>query len=161
MRLNPTILDKLLAGGAVAGDPLHRDAPVFDIDGFTETALQSNVRRELAWLLNTTNLDSAVALDRCPEVKSSVLNYGVADLAGKAQSRMAVAQRAGRIREAVQAFEPRLDPARLSVEVSAMSERENALTFTITGDITSAVQALRVQYVTDIEVDTGNVEVRE
>jgi type VI secretion system protein ImpF len=158
-RLNPTLLDKLMAG---APGGAFAEASVFaDLDSFTETALQANVRRELAWLLNTTNLESALDLARCPEVRTSVLNYGVADLAGKAQSRVAVAARASRIREAVQAFEPRLSTARLAVEVSAMSERENAITFTITDDITSAVQAMHVQYVTDIEVDTGAVEVRE
>jgi type VI secretion system protein ImpF len=174
-RLNPTLLDKLVVDLSLSG--LREDEGVApsaetgrqslryysfaNLDKFTEEALQANVRRELAWLLNTTNLDSAVKLTRYPQVRTSVLNYGVADLAGKAQSRTAVMARASKIREAVIAFEPRLDPDRLSVEVSSKSERENAVTYTITGDIAAAVQSIRVQYLTDIEVDTGAANVRE
>jgi type VI secretion system protein ImpF len=156
-RINPTLLDKLGAGLLSTG--LRADFA--NLEKFTEDALLGNVRRELAWLLNTTNLDSAVKLARYPQVKTSVLNYGVADLAGKALSQAAVAARASKIREAVAAFEPRLDPNGLSVEISSKSERENALTFAITGDITSAVQAIHVRYLTDIEVDTGAASVRE
>jgi type VI secretion system protein ImpF len=174
-RLNPTLLDKLVADlplsglredeGAASGKETGRgDLRYYsfaNLDKFTEEALQTNIRRELAWLLNTTNLESAVKLASYPQVKTSVLNYGVADLSGKAQSRSAVVARASKIREAVAAFEPRLDPSRLAVEISAKSERENAVTYTITGDITSAVQSIRVQYLTDIEVDTGAANVRE
>ena len=174
-RLNPTLLDKLLADSSLAGLREDDGKPqsletgrqslryynFANIDKFTEKALLANVRRELAWLLNTTNLDSAVKLARYPQVKTSVLNYGVADLTGKAQSRTAVLARASKIREAVTAFEPRLDPDRLSVEINSKSERENAVTYLIAGDVTSAVRSISVQYMTDIEVDTGAANVRE
>jgi type VI secretion system protein ImpF len=156
-RLNPTLLDKLVADLPQSGLRVN----FANLDKFTEEALLANVRRELAWLLNTTNLDSALKLAGHAQVRTSVLNYGVADLAGKAQSHMAVVARASKIREAVVAFEPRLDPNRLSVEISSKSERENAITYAITGDITSAVQAIHVRYLTDIEIDTGAANVRE
>lgn len=183
-RINPTIFDKLAASQETprrAGDsgpamPEARDvgqSVITGVDGFKqgimrvdlerygESALRANVRRELGWLLNTTNLESTVDLDAYPRVKTSVLNYGVADLAGKAQSRLAIAARAAKIRDAIKAFEPRLDQNILTVEAVSTSARENAVTYVIAGDITSAVEALRVQFYTDVETDTGAADVRE
>ena len=176
-RLNPTLFDKLVAGLELSGlresenAPLSPDAELSyqsfryyafaNLDKFSESALRANVRRELAWLLNTTNLESTIDLSPYPRVKTSVLNYGVSDLAGQAQSRLAIHSRAHHIQEAIMAFEPRLDPKQLSVESSLKPERENAVTYVITGDITSAVESMHVQYLTDVEADTGAANVRE
>ena len=175
--LNPTLFDKLVSHLELSGlrgqtgeNPaleastiqlfsLHYD--LANVDRFTESGLRANVRRELAWLMNTTNLESGVDLSAYPEVRVSVLNYGVADLTGKAQSRAAIQARAAKIRQAIIAFEPRLEQATLSVDVRTSNERDNAVTFVIAGDITSAVHALKARYVADIEFETGVAEVRE
>src|SRR5579862_1717332 len=102
-RLNPTLFDKLVAdleldglrvdddgeakGGADANRSTLRFYTVPRIERFNEAALRSTVRRELYWLLNTTNLDAVEDLEPYPHVKVSVLNYGVPDLAGKALTR--------------------------------------------------------------------------
>jgi type VI secretion system protein ImpF len=176
-RLNPTLFDKLVAHLELGGlrsregetsnavnDVVQRGLLHYDlanVDRFTEAGLRGNVRRELAWLMNTTNFESGQDLAAFPNVRTSVLNYGVADLTGKAQSRESIQARAARIKQAILAFEPRLDAASLSIEVRPTLERENAVTFVISGDITAAVQALKVRYVADIEVDTGAASVRD
>lgn len=175
-RINPTLFDKLVAGVEIAGLKRRADAPdagksghnadlmqylTADIDRFGEAALRANVRRELTWLLNTTHLESLVDLAPYPQVRTSVLNYGIADLTGKSHSRAAMLARAAKIREAITTFEPRLDPKSLAVEVRSGAERQNTLTYLIAGDITAAVHALNVQYITEIEVDTGAATVRE
>jgi type VI secretion system protein ImpF len=58
-------------------------------------------------------------------------------------------------------FEPRMDPERLEVEPVGTAERVNAVTYVIRGDVTAAVQAMPVEFKTDIEVDTASVIVRE
>ena len=131
------------------------------IERFNESALRATVRRELAWLLNTTNLAAAIDLDPYPQVRTSVLNYGVPDLAGKSVSRRLILQRAREIRAAIRAFEPRFDEDSLNVEISDTVERENAVTFVIHGDIRSAVRAIPVKIRTDVESDTAAVTVRE
>ncbi|MDP3550850.1 MAG: type VI secretion system baseplate subunit TssE [Novosphingobium sp.] len=131
------------------------------IERFNESALRATVRRELAWLLNTTNLESSVDLDNYPQVRTSVLNYGVSDLAGKSLNSRAVLRRAREIRDAVQAFEPRIDPASLHVELSDKVERENSLTFVIEADVRSAVRAIPIKLRTDVEADSSAVTVRE
>jgi type VI secretion system protein ImpF len=173
-KLNPTLFDKLASGG-VSGlrasrleetaEEINRfslrNYELANIDRYTESALRFNVRRELAWIMNTTSLESAQDISTAPHVRTSVVNYGVADLTGKSHSRREIDARARKIRDSIIAFEPRLEPASLQVEARAAAERENAVTFVITGDITSAVQALKVQYLTDIEVDTGAATVRD
>ena len=40
-------------------------------------------------------------------------------------------------------------------------QKENSVTYIIRGDVTAAVQAMPVEFKTDIEVDTASVTVRE
>ncbi len=172
-RLNPTLFDKLVAGneigglrgGEIEGVEYRRDhmpsVSVHNLERFNEQALRATVRREMAWLLNTTRLESAVDLTNYPQVRTSVLNYGVPDLAGKALGSAQVRQRAQEIRTAIRAFEPRIDPTTLEVEISDQRERSNSLTFVIRADVTSAVRAIPIEFRTDLEVDTASVTVRE
>ena len=174
-RLNPTLFDKLVADLEIEG--LHEnqnDRRSTDIGGsvmrfytvprierFNEAALRTTVKRELSWLLNTTNLGAVEDLTPYPQVKTSVLNYGVPDLAGKTLTKRVIQGRAREIRDAIRAFEPRLDPQRLEVEAISEVQKENAVTYIIRGDVTAAVQAMPVEFKTDIEVDTASVTVRE
>ena len=174
-RLNPTLFDKLTADLTIDG--LHdtqtdvsrgeaarsnlRFYTVPKIERFNEAALRATVMREINWILNTTSLESVEDLEPYPEVKTSVLNYGVRDLAGKTLSSRVVQSRARQIRDAVRAFEPRMDPAHLDVEAMTTAERENAVTYVIRGDVTAAVQAMPVEFKTDVELDTSAVTVRE
>ena len=172
-RLNPTLFDKLVGGLEVDGlidssggqgvssRETMRNYSVPQLERFTEEALRATVRRELAWLLNTTNLGAVVDLAPYPHVQTSVLNYGVPDLAGKAHSRRVVLQRARDIRAAIRTFEPRMDEASLMVEPTEDRERENSVTYVIHGDVRSAVRALPVQFRTDVEADTASVVVRD
>jgi len=174
-RLNPTLFDKLVADldieelreadmtrrAADIGGSIMRFYTVPRIERFNEAALRATVRRELSWLLNTTNLGSVQDLDPYPEVKTSVLNYGVPDLAGKTLTTRVIQGRAREIRDAVRAFEPRMDPRRIDVEALSQMEKENAVTYVIRGDVTAAVQAMPVEFKTDVEIDTAAVTVRE
>jgi type VI secretion system protein ImpF len=172
-RLNPTLFDKLVggleleglidqdSGGSSVSRDTMRSYSVPRLERFTEEALRTTVRRELAWLLNTTNLNSVVDLSPYPHVATSVLNYGVPDLAGRTLSRRVILQRARDIRAAIRTFEPRIDETTLVVEPSEDRERENATTFLVRGDVRSAVRALPVQFRTDVEADTAAVTVRD
>jgi type VI secretion system protein ImpF len=170
-RVNATLFDKLVGGmeveglvqrggGAVSRETM-RSYVVPRIDRFNEEALRSTVKRELAWLLNTINLESLVDLEPYPQVRTSVLNYGVPDLAGKSGSRRVVLQRARDIRAAIRAFEPRVDDQSLVVQPVDERERENAATYVVQGDIRSAVQALPMKFRTDVEFDSAAVTVRD
>lgn len=172
-RLNPTLFDKLVADSEISGmrgedmDKIEasREAmryySVPRLERFNEAALLATVRRELAWLLNTTHLGAVIDLEDYPHVQTSVLNYGVPDMAGKSLSRRMIAQRARDIRNTIRAFEPRIEEKSLVVEPIDSIERVNSITYLIQGDITSAVKAMPVKFRTDIEADTAAATVRE
>ena len=171
-RLTPTLFDKLVTdleisgmrdgeGEADVAPEKFRYYSVPRIERFTEAALRATIRRDLAWLLNTTSLESLVDLESYPEVQSSVLNYGLSDLAGRTLNRRAVLARAREIRRAVRLFEPRLARDSLTVDVAESDVSPNTLTFLIQGDITAAAQVMPVKFRTEVEAETAAVNVRE
>ncbi|UYY57218.1 type VI secretion system baseplate subunit TssE [Sphingomonas sp. S2-65] len=131
------------------------------LDRFNEAALRATIRRELAWLLNTTNIEAVYDLEPYPRVQDSVLNFGLTDLAGKTLTRRAVLQRAREIRKAIRRFEPRLAEKSLTVEPTEDPERPNSITFMIRGDITAAAHAMPVKFRTELDPETVAVDVRE
>jgi type VI secretion system protein ImpF len=173
-RLTPTLFDKLVADIEMAGlrdegenTPViarenFRFYTVPQIERFNETALRNTIRRELAWLLNTTNFGATFELEPYPRVQTSVLNYGVPDMAGKTLERRALLQRAREIRAAVRDFEPRIDGKTLVVEtVEQLDDDRHQVTFVIQGDITAAAQAMPVKFHTHIDPETASVDVAE
>lgn len=178
-RFTPTLLDKLtsgstpdgltdsIEGGERGANPSQysptglRFYTVPNIERYGESAVQATVRRELAWLLNTTHLGASVDLEAYPAVATSVLNYGVPDLAGQSISDWAIEARARDIRAAIEAFEPRLDPTTLSVNRRAAGERENAVTYVVEGAVHGAAADAEIRLLTDVEADTGAVTVRD
>lgn len=172
-RLTPTLFDKLVADLDISGLTSEstetamisrenfRHYSVPKLERFNEAALRSTVRRDLAWLLNTTNVESLVDLTPYPEVQTSVVNYGLTDLSGKTLTRRAVLQRAREIRRAIRLFEPRIDRDSIGVEPSGEESSAQALVYIITGSIAAAASAMPVKFRTEIEPETASVQVRE
>lgn len=172
-RLTPTLYDKLVAdleisGMRDAGDDLpavsrekFRYYSVPRLESFNETALRATVRRDLAWLFNTTNIESLVDLDRYPHVRESVLNFGLSDLAGRTLDRRTVLARAREIRRAIRLFEPRLAKEGLAVDPIEDPDDPHSLTYLIQGSIGAAVHAMPVKFRTEVEAETASVNVRE
>ena len=172
-RLTPTLFDKLVADLEISGlRDMAEDAPdvaqekfrhysVPRLERFNESALRATIRRDLAWLLNTTNLGSLVDLEPYPRVQESVLNYGLSDLAGRTLNRRAVLARAREIRKAIRVYEPRMRHDSLTVDPIDDDAQPHSLTFLIQGDITSAAQTMPVKFRTEVEAETTAVNVRE
>lgn len=172
-RLTPTLFDKLVSDVDMAGlreegsnTPVvarenFRFYTVPQLERFNEAALRATVRRELAWLLNTTNFGATRDLEPYPHIRTSVLNYGLPDLAGKTLARRSLLQRAKEIRAAVRDFEPRIDAGTLTVETVEHEEHRYQVTFIISGDITAAAQAMPVKFHTHVDPDTASVDVEE
>jgi type VI secretion system protein ImpF len=172
-RLTPTLFDKLVADIDISGmRDMSDDAPdvarekfryysVPRLERFNETALRATIRRDLAWLFNTTNLESLVDLEPYPLVAESVLNFGLTDLTGRTLNRRAVLARAREIRRAIRLYEPRLNREGLTVDPVDDTDTPHALTYLIQGDITSAAQVMPVKFRTEIEAETATVNVRE
>src|SRR5215210_6399303 len=119
LRLTPTLFDKLVADVEISGiltkeapevlTEVMRHYPVPELKRFGEAALRATVKRDLAWLLNTTQFGARGELEGYGEIETSVLNYGVPDLAGRSLHTRTILDRAREIRSAIRVFETRID----------------------------------------------------
>lgn len=172
-RLTPTLFDKLVADIDMAGlvdsetdrttvaRENFRFYTVPQIERFNEAALRGTVKRELGWLMNTTNFGATYSLEGYPQVETSVLNYGMPDMAGRSQHRRSILQRAREIRTAILHFEPRIDAKSLVVDTVERADHVHQVSFVIQGDITAAAHAMPVKFHTHIDPDTASVAVEE
>src|ERR1051325_4639249 len=111
-RLQPSLLDRL------TDDDPERKQESRDRRVLSPARLRECVRRDLTWLLNTTNLASSQNLDAEPNVARSVLNYGMPDLAGHTASSVDVRSLERMLLKVIWDFEPRL--VKSSVKVKLM-----------------------------------------
>ena len=121
------------------------------------------LQRDLSWLLNTCHLAATEDLSEYPEVATSVLNYGIPDLAGQSLSGVDVDSLERLVKQAVVAFEPRI--LRSSVRVDAIVDSghmsHNALTLQIAGDLWAQPVPVDVVLRTEFDLESGLVSVRE
>ena len=131
--------------------------------GFSLDRLREAVKRDLAWLFNTTHLAATQDLSAYPYVEQSVLNYGLPDLSGKAVAGIDDKELERLIRLAIRNFEPRL--LNESIRVRALPPAENAehniLRFEIEADLWGEPIPLHVLLKTEIDLDIGDVKVTE
>jgi type VI secretion system protein ImpF len=101
-RLQPSLLDRL-----TDDEPAHsqeaRNRRVLSIQRLRECVL-----RDIAWLLNTTNLARRDLSQTHPHVARSVVNYGLPDLAGMTASTVDIGELEALVRQAIWDFEPRI-----------------------------------------------------
>lgn len=80
-------------------------------------AMQRLIQRDLALLLNTSNLGAALDAVRHPQAARSAVNYGLPPLSGSLRAQHNASSIEKLVRETIVAFEPRLIPETLSVRV--------------------------------------------
>jgi len=154
-RLQPSLLDRLTD-----------DAPDQAIEArerrvMSMRSLREGVLRDLAWLLNTTNLLSVTAHKRLPHVANSVLNYGMPDMSGASLAGMSAADLERAIRQAIWDFEPRL--IRSSVQVRAMptSDTITKINFEIEADMWAQPYPERLYIKSELDLDQARISLSE
>ena len=156
-RLQPSLLDRL------TDDEPDRPVESRGKRVLSAARLRESVRRDLAWLLNTTCLASVRDLTTLPEVADSTLNYGVADLAGRTKSTVKAEELERLIRHAIWKFEPRL--VRRSVHVKMVGEpseiRFNNMCFIIEAELWAQPIPLRLFLRTELDLESGDARVTE
>ena len=78
-RINPSLLDRLT-------DEAPGNASARGGQSVTLSELRRSVLRDLNWLFNTSRLLTAAEIESWPQVRNSVLNYGLPALSGLNQS---------------------------------------------------------------------------
>jgi type VI secretion system protein ImpF len=131
--------------------------------GFSVDRLREAVKRDLAWLFNTTHLAASQDLSEYPYVEQSVLNYGLPDLSGKTVAGIDDKELERLIRLAIRNFEPRLLSESIRVRALPPGEKvaHNILKFEIEADLWGEPIPLHVLLKTEIDLDIGDVKVTE
>ena len=157
-RLQPALLDRL-----TDDDPGAREEPPAR-RVMTKRQLRQAVLRDLAWLFNTTRADATEDLSGAPNVRRSVVNFGLPALSGRAATSIDVATLERAIRQSILEFEPRILPASLQVRavvhVSAL-DHHNVIGVEIRGDLWSQPTPLELLVRTEIDLETGRVEIAD
>jgi type VI secretion system protein ImpF len=149
-RLQPSLLDRLTDQA-----PEHT-RETFEQQTLGLMQLRQAVLRDLAWLLNTTNLAATEDLGATPLAAKSTINFGVPGLAGN----IGTAERLGAIEtgiaDAIRAFEPRIRPETLKVRLRPSSEDKPtpALVFEIRGELWAQPVPQQLFLETAIELET-------
>lgn len=155
-RLQPSLLDRL------SDDEPGKTAEPRERRVLSMRTLREGVLRDLAWLLNTTNLLSAGGVDKLPHVANSVLNYGVPDLSGAAISSLNIGKLERGIRQAIWDFEPRLIRSSVSVRaVAGASAASNKITFDIEADLWAQPYPERLYLKTELDLDRASIALSE
>lgn len=155
-RLQPSLLDRL------TDDEPDKTVEARDRRVLSLRTLREGVLRDLAWLLNTTNLFSTIAESRLPHLSSSVLNYGMPDISGVSVSNLNINQLERGIRQAIWDYEPRLIRASVSVKALAGSGIDhNKLTFEIEADLWAQPYPERLYLKTELDLDSASMSLTE
>jgi type VI secretion system protein ImpF len=155
-RLQPSLLDRL------SDDEPNNTVEPRERRVLSLRTLRDGVLRDLAWLLNTTNLLSVTTTARLPQLANSVLNYGVPGLAGNAVANLDVGALERSIRQAIWDFEPRLVRNTVTVKALATSDaRENKLDFVIEADLWAQPYPERLYLKTELDLERGAVVISE
>jgi type VI secretion system protein ImpF len=154
-RLRPSLLDRLT--------DLHpeRRRETMDDVSVNEAQLREQVRRDLGWLFNTTQLAAGMDLTAYPQVQTSILNYGIVDLTGQLLSSIRPEQLQKSVRVALSNYEPRLlpDSLQISVKLGKNPFGTAALVVEVNAELHSDPLPLALHVRTEIDVETGRVAI--
>jgi len=157
-RLQPALLDRLTDDEpdarveAVEARVIHRNR------------LRELVLRDLAWLFNTTRPSEDESWLGAPHAERSVICYGLPPMSGLSVSSMDLKALQEGVRKAILQHEPRILPETLSVEAVSnekIIDHHNQLGFRISGQLWAQPVPLELMLHTDIDLETGRVEIRE
>jgi len=149
-RLQPSLLDRLTDNA-----PEHRRESL-EQQTLTMTQLRQAVLRDLAWLLNTTNLGATEDLSLFPRVADSALNFGVPGFTGLIAESERVADLEAAIADAIRRFEPRIRPETVRVQARAGDENRigRSLIFEISGELWGQPVPQELFLETEIDIET-------
>ncbi len=150
-RLQPSLLDRL------TDDDPEQQVEARERRVLSLRSLREGVLRDLAWLLNTTNLLSVTDTPRLPHLANSVLNYGMPDMSGASLANMNMADLERAIRQAIWDFEPRLIRSSVSVKGMASQESVTKVMFEIEADMWAQPYPERLFLKTELDLDLASI----
>ena len=126
-----------------------------------EVQLRQSLDIDLGHLLNTVNLASSLDLDDHPNVRRSVLNFGMQDLVHLTTDSVKLRHLADSLRTALLAHEPRLDADSLDiVQKESLDEVNQRIAFTVRADLICRPVDVPLEFLAEIDVGSGKVDLR-
>lgn len=123
--------------------------------------LQRRVAHDLEDLMNTVNFAASTDLTDFPAVATSILNYGFTDISRRAIDDMSVVEIGAEIETALAIFEPRLAAGSVTARRDdTVDSAELKLRFVVSAEIDCDPLNLPVEFVAELEQDTGKIAVR-
>jgi type VI secretion system protein ImpF len=149
-RLQPSLLDRL------TDDAPERRRETLDQQTLSMQQLRRAVLRDLAWLLNTTNLVATDDLAGAPLAAKSTINFGIPSFAGLIGTTRKLGGLEAGIVDAIRAFEPRIRSDSLKVRLRPPKDNEPtaAITFEIHGELWAQPVPQQLFLETMIELET-------
>ncbi|MEO8345040.1 MAG: type VI secretion system baseplate subunit TssE [Betaproteobacteria bacterium] len=157
-RLQPAMLDRL-----TDDDPTHA-VEATDAVSMTRTRLRRAVLRDIAWILNATNMESDTEFAAFPEARRSVVNFGVQALSGRRVQDIDWQALELAIKDAIIAFEPRVLADTLDVRVATTEnsiDHHNMLSFEIRGQLWSLPYPMELLLRSHVDLESGQVILME
>ncbi len=157
-RLQPALLDRL------TDDEPEQLQETLQNSVVSKGRLKRTVLRDLIWLLNTTAHHTSGQLEHYPEVRSSVLNFGIPVLSGKNFSGVDWRDLERQIHDAILVFEPRILPDSLSVKAVVPSDplgHHNLLQFELRGELWSIPFPVELLLRSELDLETGYMKLTD
>jgi len=156
-RLQPSLLDRLTD---FAPD---KDKESSSQQVLSQKQFKDAVIRDLAWLLNTTSLDSVIDLDGFPETKNSVINFGMPDISGHTSHSIDAESLEKSLRRVIYEFEPRIIQNSLKVSVLSNPDEmsHNSLVFAIEGVVFGQPMPFQVVLRSELDLECGQFIISE
>jgi type VI secretion system protein ImpF len=157
-RLQPALLDRL------SDDEPHKKLETIEQSVVSKGRLKRTALRDLIWLLNTTCHNTDGELDLYPEVRRSVINFGIPVLSGKNFSGVDWRELERSIHEAILVFEPRILPDSLHVVAQPPADRlghHNLLQFEIRGELWSMPFPIELLIRSELDLETGQMSLAD
>lgn len=157
-RLQPALLDRL------SDDDPEKHQETLEHSVVSKGRLKRTVLRDLIWLLNTTCHNTSGQLDLYPEVRRSVINFGIPVLSGQNFSGVDWRELERSIHEAILVFEPRILPDSLRVKAISAAEgvgHHNLLQFELRGELWSMPFPIELLIRSELDLETGLMTVND
>lgn len=157
-RLQPALLDRL------TDDEPDKKLEPREHRVLSKSRMRQAVLRDLAWLFNTTRLESGTAMAKWPHARRSVINFGLPALSGQTASTVEIQDLERDLKQAILDFEPRILPETLEVralvELSDL-DHHNVIGIEIHGQLWAQPVPLDLLIRTEIDLETGKVHLAD
>ncbi len=125
-----------------------------------EAVLRAELGEDLGSLLNTVELGAIEDLDGLDAVAASILNFGVPDLTAIVASPEAARRVASLIRQRLELYDCRLVPGTVTIAAEPLDDSASGqLRFHISAEMVSTPADIPVEFVADVEVESGKIRV--